>query len=147
MKKVIIYTDGACSGNPGVGGWGAILFYNEHKKEISGASELTTNNRMELTAAIEALNLLKEKCQVELYSDSAYLVNAFNEKWIFGWKKKNWKKGSDDIPNSDLWKMLYSMYYKHKITFIKVKGHADNEFNNRCDKLATGAIKEFNLKQ
>ena len=147
MKKVIIYTDGACSGNPGVGGWGAILFYNEHKKEISGASELTTNNRMELTAAIEALNLLKEKCQVELYSDSAYLVNAFNEKWIFGWKKKNWKKGSDDIPNSDLWKMLYSLYYKHEITFIKVKGHADNEFNNRCDKLATGAIKEFNLKQ
>lgn len=147
MKKVIIYTDGACSGNPGVGGWGAILFYNEHKKEISGSSELTTNNRMELTAAIEALNLLKEKCQVELYSDSAYLVNAFNEKWIFGWKKKNWKKGSDDIPNSDLWKMLYSLYYKHEITFVKVKGHADNEFNNRCDKLATGAIKEFNLKQ
>ncbi len=147
MKKVIIYTDGACSGNPGIGGWGAILFYNEHKKEISGASELTTNNRMELTAAIEALNLLKEKCQVELYSDSAYLVNAFNEKWIFGWKKKNWKKGSDDIPNSDLWKTLYSLYYKHEITFIKVKGHADNEFNNRCDKLATGAIKEFNLKQ
>lgn len=147
MKKVIIYTDGACSGNPGVGGWGAILFYNEYKKEISGSSELTTNNRMELTAAIEALNLLKEKCQVELYSDSAYLVNAFNEKWIFGWKKKNWKKGSDDIPNSDLWKTLYSLYYKHEITFIKVKGHADNEFNNRCDKLATGAIKEFNLKQ
>lgn len=148
MKNVTIYTDGACSGNPGVGGWGAILFYNEYKKEISGYSELTTNNRMELTAAIKALELLKEKCVVELYSDSAYLVNAFNEKWIFGWKKKNWKKGNDDIPNADLWQTLFSLYYKHEISFIKVKGHADNEFNNLCDKLATGAIKEFNnLKQ
>jgi len=145
MKKVTIYTDGACSGNPGIGGWGAILFYNEHKKEISGYSELTTNNRMELTAAIKALELLKEKCEVELYSDSAYLVNAFNEKWIFGWKKKNWKKGNEDIPNVDLWQKLFSLFYQHEITFIKVKGHSDNEFNNRCDKLATGAIKEFNM--
>lgn len=147
MKNVKIYTDGACSGNPGVGGWGAILFYNEHKKEISGAEKLTTNNRMELTAAIKALQILKEKCIVELYSDSAYLVNAFNEKWIFGWKKKNWKKGKDEIPNADLWQVLFSLFYQHEITFIKVKGHSDNEFNNRCDKLATGAIKEFNLKQ
>ncbi len=148
MKKVTIYTDGACSGNPGVGGWGAILFYNDFKKEISGFSEMTTNNRMELTAAIEALNLLKEDCEVQLFSDSAYLVNAFNEKWIYGWKKKNWKKGNDEIPNADLWKTLYSLHFKHKITFIKVKGHSDNEFNNRCDKLATDAIKEFNsLKQ
>ncbi len=147
MKNVKIYTDGACSGNPGVGGWGAILFYNEHKKEISGAEKLTTNNRMELTAAIRALELLKEKCTVELYSDSAYLVNAFNEKWIFGWKKKNWKKGTDEIPNADLWQVLFSLFYQHEITFIKVKGHSDNEFNNRCDKLATNAIKDFNLKQ
>lgn len=146
MKKVTIYTDGACSGNPGVGGWGSILFYNDFKKEISGSCEMTTNNRMELTAAIEALKLLKEKCIVDLFSDSAYLVNAFNEKWIYGWKKKNWKKGSDLIPNADLWQELYSLFYMHNITFIKVKGHADNEFNNRCDKLATDAIKEFNRK-
>lgn len=144
MKKVVIYTDGACSGNPGVGGWGAVLFYNEHKKEISGAEKLTTNNRMELTAAIEALNLLKEKCEVDLYSDSAYLVNAFNEKWIFGWKKKEWKKGGSEIPNSDLWKTLYSLNFTHDIKFIKVKGHSDNVYNNRCDKLATDAIKNFN---
>lgn len=142
MKKVTIYTDGACSGNPGDGGWGAILFYNEYKKEISGFEENTTNNRMELTAAISALTLLKEQCEVELYSDSAYLVNAFNEKWIYGWKKKNWKKGESDIPNTDLWVKLYELNQYHKITFIKVKGHADNEYNNRCDKLATGAIKE-----
>ncbi len=147
MKKVSIYTDGACSGNPGVGGWGAILFYNDFKKEISDSDAHTTNNRMELTAAIEALKLLKEPCQVDLYSDSAYLVNAFNEKWIYGWKKKDWKKGSNDIPNSDLWQILYGFSRTHSINFIKVKGHADNEYNNRCDKLATDAIKEYNKKQ
>ncbi len=147
MKKVTIYTDGACSGNPGVGGWGSILMYNEFQKEISGNFELTTNNRMELTAAIEALNLLKEPCEVDLYSDSAYLVNAFNEKWIYGWKKKDFKKGANDIPNSDLWQILYEAHKIHKINFIKVKGHADNEFNNRCDKLATSAIKEYNKKK
>lgn len=143
MKNVTIYTDGACSGNPGIGGWGAVLFYNEFSKEISGADGKTTNNRMELTAAIKALNLLKEKCAVSLYSDSAYLVNAFNEKWIFGWKKKNWKKDGKDIPNTDLWQELYRLYGFHDITFIKVKGHSDNEYNNLCDKLATGAIKEY----
>lgn len=143
MKEVTIYTDGACSGNPGVGGWGAMLSYNGFTKEISGADGATTNNRMELTAAIKALNLLKEPCSVNLYSDSAYLVNAFNEKWIFGWKKKNWKKGDKEIPNVDLWQELYRLYGNHKICFIKVKGHSDNEFNNRCDKLATDAIKEF----
>lgn len=147
MKKVTIYTDGACSGNPGVGGWGSILMYNDFQKEISGNFELTTNNRMELTAAIEALNLLKEPCEVDLYSDSAYLVNAFNEKWIYGWKKKDFKKGSNDIPNSDLWQILYEAHKTHKINFIKVKGHSDNEFNNRCDKLATSAIKEFNKQK
>lgn len=144
MKKVTIYTDGACSGNPGVGGWGSILMYNDFKKEISGCCDLTTNNRMELTAAIEALNMLKEPCNVDLYSDSAYLVNAFNEKWIYGWKKKDWKKGSSDIPNKDLWQTLYELQTIHTINFNKVKGHADNEFNNRCDKLATDAIKEYN---
>ena len=143
MKNVTIYTDGACSGNPGVGGWGAILFYKDIEKEISGFSPQTTNNKMELTAAIEALALLKEPCQVELYSDSAYLVNAFNEKWIYGWKKKNWQKSGEDMPNADLWQKLYELNSTHKITFIKVKGHSDNEFNNRCDKLATGKIKEY----
>ncbi|MBR2861033.1 MAG: ribonuclease HI [Clostridia bacterium] len=143
MKNVTIYTDGACSGNPGVGGWGAILFYKDVEKEISGFSPQTTNNKMELTAAIEALTLLKEPCQVELYSDSAYLVNAFNEKWIYGWKKKNWQKSGEDMPNADLWQKLYELNLTHKITFIKVKGHSDNEFNNRCDKLATGKIKEY----
>ncbi len=143
MKNVTIYTDGACSGNPGVGGWGAILFYKDIEKEISGFSPQTTNNKMELTAAIEALTLLKEPCQVELYSDSAYLVNAFNEKWIYGWKKKNWQKSGEDMPNADLWQKLYELNSTHKITFIKVKGHSDNEFNNRCDKLATGKIKEY----
>lgn len=143
MKNVTIYTDGACSGNPGVGGWGAVLFYNGFSKEISGAEGETTNNRMELTAAIRALNLLKEKCSVSLYSDSAYLVNAFNEKWIFGWKKKNWKKEGKDIPNADLWQELYRLNGLHELTFIKVKGHSDNEYNNLCDKLATGAIKEY----
>ena len=98
---------------------------------------------MELTAAIRALNLLKEKCSVSLYSDSAYLVNAFNEKWIFGWKKKNWKKEGKDIPNADLWQELYRLNGFHELTFIKVKGHSDNEYNNLCDKLATGAIKEY----
>ena len=147
MKKVIIYTDGACSGNPGVGGWGSILMYNDFKKEISGTAELTTNNRMELTAAIEALKLLKEPCEVDLYSDSAYLVNAFNEKWIYGWKKKDFKKGENDIPNKDLWLILYQQHNNHQIKFIKVKGHADNEFNNRCDKLATQAIKDFNKEK
>lgn len=143
MKNVTVYTDGACSGNPGVGGWGAVLFYNGFSKEISGAEGETTNNRMELTAAIRALNLLKEKCSVSLYSDSAYLVNAFNEKWIFGWKEKNWKKEGKDIPNADLWQELYRLNGLHELTFIKVKGHSDNEYNNLCDKLATGAIKEY----
>ena len=147
MKNVIIYTDGACSGNPGIGGWGAILFYKDIEKEISGFSPQTTNNKMELTAAIEALSLLKEPCTVELYSDSAYLVNAFNEKWIYGWKKKNWQKGGENMPNADLWQKLYELNSIHKITFIKVKGHSDNEFNNRCDKLATGKIKEYEKSQ
>ncbi len=143
MKKVKIYTDGACSGNPGIGGWGAVLLYQNISKEISGAQTDTTNNRMELTAAIEALSLLKEPCEIELYSDSAYLVNAFNEGWIYGWKKKNWKKNDVDIPNKDLWLKLYEFFQIHKIHFIKVKGHADNALNNRCDKLATNAIKEL----
>ena len=141
MKKVTIYTDGACSGNPGPGGWGAVLMYQDAKKEMSGAEKDTTNNRMELFAAISALRALKEPCEVELYSDSAYLCNAVNENWLFDWKEKNWRTANKkDVKNVDLWEELIKLMEIHKITFIKVKGHADNEYNNRCDKLATTAI-------
>lgn len=142
MKNVTIYTDGACSGNPGPGGWGAILMYNDVKKEISGANKETTNNIMEITAVLEALKLLKEECNVKIYSDSAYVVNAFNQGWIYNWKKNNWKTaGKTPVKNKALWEELYEFTQKHKIEFIKVKGHSDNEYNNRCDFLATSAIK------
>lgn len=144
MKKVLIYTDGACSGNPGPGGFGAILMYGDIKKEISGASKNTTNNIMEITAVLEALKLLKEDCEVEVYSDSAYVVNAFNQGWIYNWQKNNWKTaGKDPVKNKELWEELYSLTLKHKVKFIKVKGHSDNEWNNRCDFLATSAIKNI----
>lgn len=142
MKNVTIYTDGACSGNPGPGGWGAILMYENIKKEISGAKKDTTNNIMEITAVLEALKLLKQECNVKVYSDSAYVVNAFNQGWIENWKKNNWKtSGKDPVKNRELWEELYELTQKHKVEFIKVKGHSDNEFNNRCDYLATSAIK------
>jgi ribonuclease HI len=142
MKKVTIYTDGACSGNPGPGGWGSILMFGDIKKEISGAKKDTTNNIMEITAVIEALKCLKEECEVEVYSDSAYVVNAFNQGWIANWIKNNWRNASKDpVKNKELWQELIALTEKHKVTFIKVKGHSDNEFNNRCDELATGAIK------
>lgn len=142
MKQITIYTDGACSGNPGPGGWGAILMYNEVSKEISGANKDTTNNIMEITAVLEALKLLKEQCEVKVYSDSAYVVNAFNQGWIYNWQKNNWKTASKDpVKNKELWEELYSLVQKHKVEFIKVKGHSDNEYNNRCDFLATSAIK------
>ena len=146
MEKVIIYTDGACSGNPGPGGWGAILMYKENTKEISGGEKNTTNNIMELTAVIEGLKLLKFSCEVEIYSDSAYVVNAFNQGWIYNWIKKGWKTASgESVKNKELWQELYSLIKKHKkVEFIKVKGHSDNEFNNRCDEMARNAIK--NLK-
>lgn len=141
MDKVIIYTDGACSGNPGPGGWGAILMYKDNKKEISGGKKNTTNNEMELTAVIEGLKMLKYPCEVELYSDSAYVVNAFLQKWIDNWVKNNWKTSNKEpVKNQELWKELYNLTKKHKVKFIKVKGHSDNEFNNRCDELARNAI-------
>ena len=143
MEKVVIYTDGACSGNPGPGGWGAILMYKGVKKEISGGSKQTTNNIMELTAVIEGLKMLKFPCEVDLYSDSAYVVNAFEQKWIFGWIKKNWKTASGDpVKNKDLWEELYGLTKIHTVNFIKVKGHSDNEYNNRCDELARGEIEK-----
>ncbi|MEI3410756.1 MAG: ribonuclease HI [Clostridia bacterium] len=142
MEKVVIYTDGACSGNPGPGGWGSILMYKENKKEIFGNKENTTNNVMELTAVIEGLKLLKFPCEVDLYSDSAYVVNAFDKGWIYGWLKNNWVNSSKEpVKNKELWQELYNLTKIHKVNFIKVKGHADNEFNNRCDELARNAIK------
>jgi len=142
MKKVVLYTDGACSGNPGIGGWGAVLSYGGAEKEISGYEDSTTNNRMEITAVVMGLKALKYPCEVDIYSDSAYVVNAFSEGWIYGWKKRGWKKADGkDVLNRDLWEELDSLCHTHKTKFIKVKGHADNEKNNRCDFLATSAIK------
>ena len=144
MQKVTIYTDGACSGNPGPGGWAAVLIYGEHKKEISGGCKDTTNNIMELTAILKALKALKTECEVELYSDSAYSVNAFNQGWIYNWMKNNWKTSNKEpVKNKELWVELYELTKKHKVEFIKVKGHSDNEYNNRCDFLATSAIKNI----
>ncbi|MCD8040413.1 MAG: ribonuclease HI [Clostridia bacterium] len=144
MKQVILYTDGACSGNPGVGGWGAVLIYNGHEKRISGAEESTTNNRMELTAVIEGLKCLNQPCSVQVYSDSAYTVNAFEKGWIYGWRSAGWVKADKKaVLNADLWQELLVLTDVHKVSFNKVKGHADDEFNNICDKLATDAIKNF----
>ena len=141
MEKVIIYTDGACSGNPGPGGWGTVLMYKDSKKEISGGAKNTTNNIMELTAVVEGLKLLKFPCEVELYSDSAYIVNAFNQGWIYNWKKKNWKTADGkEVKNKKIWQELYELTQIHKVIFNKVKGHSDNEYNNRCDELARNAI-------
>lgn len=143
-KAVDIYADGACSGNPGAGGWAAILFYRAFKREISGAESNTTNNRMELTAIIKGLQMLKESCKVTVYSDSAYCVDAFLQGWIYGWQKNGWKTGSkDDVKNVDLWQVLLAEMKKHEVTFVKVKGHSDNEHNNRCDELARAAIKKL----
>ena len=140
-KKVTIYTDGACSGNPGPGGWAAILEYGEHRLELSGFEERTTNNRMELTGPIQALLKLKSPCEVLLYSDSSYLINAFTKGWLKSWQAHNWLK-SDKKPaeNQDLWKELLSLTAVHQVHWYKVRGHADNERNNRCDELARAAI-------
>ena len=142
MEKVVIYTDGACSGNPGPGGWGTILMYKDTKKEISGGKKDTTNNIMELTAALEGLKMLKFPCEVDLYSDSAYLVNGFSQGWIYNWQKNNWQTADKKpVKNKEIWQEIYQLTKIHKVRFIKVKGHADNEFNNRCDELARNAIK------
>jgi len=141
MEEVTIYTDGACSGNPGPGGWGAILMYKEIQKEISGFQKSTTNNIMELTAVIQGLKMLKFPCKVELYSDSAYVVNGFAQGWIYNWIKKGWKTADGKpVKNKELWQELYALTKTHEVHFIKVKGHSDNAFNNRCDELARMAI-------
>ena len=141
MKHIILYTDGACSGNPGEGGWGCILEYNGNTKEISGYDPCTTNNQMELTAVISGLKALKEPCDVDIYSDSAYVINAFNQKWINNWQNNNWRTADKkEVKNVELWKTLLQLCETHNIVWHKVKGHADNEKNNRCDFLATNEI-------
>lgn len=144
MKAVTLYTDGACSGNPGPGGWGAVLLYGEHKKEISGGEAQTTNNRMELTAVIEALKLLKEPCVVDLYSDSKYVIDALEKGWAKGWKKRGWVK-SDKKPalNPDLWEVLLELAQVHQLRYHWVKGHASNPLNNRCDEMAVAESRKF----
>ena len=144
MKQVELYTDGACSGNHGAGGYGAILIYKGLEKEISGGEPLTTNNRMEIYAVIAGLECLKEKCRVNIYSDSAYTVNAFTQNWLEGWIRNGWcKADGKEVANSDLWQRLYDLTESHEVRFIKVKGHADNAYNNRCDELARAAIKNL----
>ena len=146
MKTVTLYTDGACSGNPGPGGWGCILEYNGHEKELSGGENNTTNNRMELTAVIKGLQALKEPCVVELYSDSKYVIDALEKGWACSWKKKNWIK-SDRKPalNPDLWDVLLSLTMKHEVHYHWVKGHASNPKNNRCDELAVAESRKFKV--
>ena len=144
MRTVTIYTDGACSGNPGPGGWGAILEWNGHEKELSGGEANTTNNRMELTGVIRALQALKEPCQVELYSDSKYIIDAMNQGWAIRWKKNGWMRNkSDKALNPDLWEVLLQLCSYHQVKFNWVKGHASNPKNNRCDQLAVAESKKF----
>jgi ribonuclease HI len=144
LKEVKIYTDGACSGNPGPGGWGAVLFYGEHRKEVSGGEPATTNNRMEIMAVISSLSQLKEPCLVQIYSDSAYVVNCFRQGWLDNWRKNGWMNSKrQPVENQDLWKRLAALMETHRVEYIKVKGHSDNEWNNRCDQLAREAIKRL----
>ena len=143
MKTVTLYTDGACSGNPGPGGWGAILEYEGHEKELSGGEDNTTNNRMELTAVIQGLRALKESCIVELYSDSKYVIDGLSKGWAVSWRKNGWRK-ADKKPalNPDLWEKLLDLTEKHQLHYHWVKGHADNPKNNRCDELAVAQYKK-----
>ena len=144
MKQVTIYTDGACSGNPGPGGWAAILQYGARQKEISGGEARTTNNRMELTAVIEALSLLKEPCEVDLYSDSRYVIDALTKGWARSWRARNWVKG-DKKPalNPDLWEKLLDLCERHTVRFHWVKGHAENAYNERCDGMAVAESQKY----
>ena len=145
MKKVNVYTDGACKGNPGAGGWAAILEFGGKEKELSGGDKLTTNNRMELIAAIEGLKALKEPCRVTLYSDSQYLVNAINKGWLDSWKAKGWRKADKSpVLNDDLWKELVELLDVHSVEFIWVRGHDGHAYNERCDALASGYAEKLN---
>ena len=136
MKKVCIYTDGACSGNPGPGGWAAILTYGENERELSGGESATTNNRMELMAVISALTALKESCEVELWTDSQYIEKAINEGWLAGWKRRGWKRKSGELKNIELWQELDRLLGLHRVNFNWLKGHDGHEYNERCDALA-----------
>ena len=144
MKTVTLYTDGACSGNPGPGGWGAILSYNGVEKELSGGDANTTNNRMELLAVISGLEALKEPCRVELYSDSKYVIDGLSKGWAASWRKNGWRK-ADKKPalNPDLWEKLLNLVEKHELSYYWVKGHADNPYNNRCDQLAVTESQKY----
>lgn len=143
MKKVCIYTDGACSGNPGPGGWAAILSYNGHERELSGGEPATTNNRMELIAAISALEALKEPCEVELWTDSQYLARAVNEGWLAGWKRRGWRRKEGELKNPELWQALDTLLARHKVSFNWLKGHDGHEYNERCDALAVTQRDKF----
>ncbi len=144
MKEVSIYTDGACRGNPGPGGYGAILVYGTRERELSGGEAVTTNNRMELTAAIAALSALKEKCKVTLYSDSKYLVDAISLGWLESWRARGYKRGRNEpVLNSDLWERLYALLSEHEVTLVWVKGHNGHAYNERCDALATAFADSF----
>lgn len=143
MKNVTVYTDGACSGNPGPGGWGAILIYGEHKKELSGGEASTTNNRMELTAVITALSLLKEPCAVTVYTDSQYITSAVNNGWVYGWEKRGWTRKTGEVKNPELWQSLMALMRTHEVKFVWVRGHAENELNNRCDALAVAESRKY----
>ncbi len=144
MKEVELYTDGSCSGNPGPGGWGAILRFRGLEKELSGGERETTNNRMELTAAIRGLEALKEPCRVALYTDSQYIANAINQHWLVNWKKRGWKKADKSpVLNRELWEALDAQLSRHDVTFYWVKGHADNAYNNRCDALAVAQTRKM----
>ena len=144
MKQISIYTDGACSGNPGPGGWAAILLYGGHKKELSGGAPETTNNRMELMGAIAGLEALSEPCAVDLYTDSRYIVDAVTKRWVYAWRAKGWvKSNKEPAKNPDLWERLLGLMETHKVSYHWVKGHADNEYNNRCDELAVAESKKF----
>ena len=144
MKKVILYTDGACSGNPGPGGYAAILIYNGVEKEISGGEKNTTNNKMEMMAVIKGLEMLKEACEVSVYSDSAYVVNSIEKGWVYSWKKNNWKKADKkEVKNIELWERMLELMNMHKVSFLKVKGHSNDELNNRCDRLAVAEREKF----
>lgn len=144
MEDIIIYTDGACSGNPGDGGWACVLIYKDSRKELSGGLKDTTNNIMEMTAVIKGLEALKRPCNVNIYSDSSYVVNSFEKGWIYNWMKNGWRTADKkDVKNKELWIKLYDLTQIHKVTFNKVKGHSDVELNNRCDELARAAIKSL----
>lgn len=139
-----MYTDGACSGNPGPGGWGTLLIWNEKERELSGGAARTTNNRMEMKAVIEGLKAIKEPCRVKIHSDSALIINAFNHNWVNNWLKRNWKKSNKKpVENRDLWEEMIEVMKPHRVEWIKVKGHSTNELNNRVDRMAVNAAKKY----